>query len=214
MNYRSSIASSASEERLSRLMEERLEPGADRARIDERIWDLFGEEWAVVFTDLSGFSRKVEAFGIIHFLQIIYESERILVPVVDDNDGILLKQEGDSMLIIFRKPAKALRAAASMQKACAAYNRGKPEEDRILLCVGVGYGRMLRIGDTDVFGREVNASSKLGEDTAEADEVLATRAVVDAVGSGDPSDPKTVFRFEELPETPAAAGKAYRYPWK
>lgn len=214
MNYRRSIASGASEERLSRLMEERLEPEADRARIDERIWDLFGEEWAVVFTDLSGFSRKVEAFGIIHFLQIIYESERILVPVVDANDGILLKIEGDSMLIIFRKPAKALRAVASMQRACADYNKDKPEEDRILLCVGVGYGRMLRIGDADVFGREVNAASKLGEDTAKADEVLVTQAVVDAVGSADAPGAKEAFRFECIDETPAAVGKAYRYLWK
>ena len=39
---------------------------ADLARIDQRIWDLFGEEWAVMFTDLAGFSRQVEAFGIIH----------------------------------------------------------------------------------------------------------------------------------------------------
>lgn len=205
MNYRSSIASSASEERLFRLMEERLEPGADRERIDGRIWDLFGEEWAVVFTDLSGFSRKVEAFGIIHFLQIIYESERILVPVVDENDGILLKMEGDSMLIIFRNPVKALKAVKSMQEACAGYNKGKPEEDRILLCVGVGFGRMLRIGDADVFGREVNAASKLGEDSAKAEEVLVTQAVVDAVAdTGD-------YRFEELAESPAAVGRAYRY---
>lgn len=202
MNYRRSIASSASEERLSRLIEERLEPGADRQIIDGRIWDLFGEDWAVVFTDLSGFSRKVDTFGIIHFLQIIYESERILVPVVDAHDGILLKLEGDSMLIIFRNPQKALKAVVAMQKACSAYNRGKPEEDCILLCVGVGYGKMLRIGDTDVFGREVNAASKLGEDTARSEEILVTKAVVDAVGE--------IYRFELLEGTPASVGQAYR----
>ncbi|MFO0670796.1 MAG: hypothetical protein U0235_14385 [Polyangiaceae bacterium] len=57
-----------SEVRLWKLIEERSRPGispAEIARIDERIWDLFGEEWAIVFTDLSGFSRQVAAFGIV-----------------------------------------------------------------------------------------------------------------------------------------------------
>jgi class 3 adenylate cyclase len=40
----------------------------------------------------------------------------------------------------------------------------------------------LRIGDRDVFGREVNAARKLGEDTAEANEILVTEAVRDAAG--------------------------------
>ncbi len=203
MPVRRRIGSTASEERLERLIEERLKPGSDREKIDGRIWDLFGEDWAVMFTDLSGFSRNVAKFGIIHFLQTIYESERILVPVLEDNDGILLKTEGDSMLVIFRNPAKALHAALEMQAACAAYNRTRSDEEKVLLCVGLGYGKMLRIGDTDVFGREVNASSKLGEDVAKAGEILATDAVREAV-TGQP------YEFRELEETPTGVGKAWK----
>lgn len=44
-------------------------------------------------------------------------------------------------------------------------------------CVGIGFGKILRIGDIDVFGQEVNAASKLGEDTAKSDEILVTGAV-------------------------------------
>jgi class 3 adenylate cyclase len=208
MMYQRSIAVGASEDRLSRLIAERMAPGADKERIDERIWDLFGEEWAIVFTDLSGFSRNVETFGIIHFLQTIYESERILVPVIDENDGILLKIEGDSMLIIFRNPMKALKAVAGMQAACAEYNAVKSIEERVLLCAGVGFGRVLRIGDADVFGKEVNSASKLGEDTAGSGEVLVTQGVVDSLPPG--SD----LRFTELTDTPAAVGKAYRFDYQ
>lgn len=63
------VASTASQDRLEKLIEERLKPKADQARVDEKIWNLFGERWAVMFTDLSGFSRRVADFGIIHFLQ-------------------------------------------------------------------------------------------------------------------------------------------------
>ena len=82
------IGTGASMDRLESLIEERLKPGADTKKIDSRIWDLFGEEWAIMFTDLSGFSRQVAEFGIIHFLQMIYESHRLLVPCIDDHDGI------------------------------------------------------------------------------------------------------------------------------
>jgi len=166
-----------SEGRLESLVAARLAPGADKVAIDQRIWDLFGERWAVMFTDLSGFSRRVAEFGIVHFLQVIYESERLLVPVIEDHDGILLKVEGDSMLVVFRRPAKAVACAFAMQTLLEGYNRGKDPSEQVLLCVGVGYGDVLRIGDHDVFGAQVNAASKLGEDAAKAGEILVTDAV-------------------------------------
>ncbi|HRP68096.1 MAG TPA: adenylate/guanylate cyclase domain-containing protein [Turneriella sp.] len=179
MAYRRMIGASASEDRLEKLIEDRLKEGADKEKIDSRIWDLFGESWAVMFTDLSGFSRNVAKFGIIHFLQTIYESERLLIPIIEDNDGVLLKAEGDSLLVIFRNVTKALHASIFMQRTLLAYNKDKSDEEKVLLCVGLGYGKVLRIGDVDVFGHEVNSASKLGEDTAEAYEVLVTPAVAE-----------------------------------
>lgn len=181
MLRRRRIHTSGSEERLERLIEERLQPLADHERIDQRIWDLFGETWAIMFTDLSGFSRQVEQFGIIHFLQTIYESERVLVPVIERHDGVLLKSEGDSFLIIFRHASSALQCAIAMQQMLRLYNARKPEEEDILLCIGLGYGKVLKIGDADVFGAQVNAASKLGEDTAKAWEILVTGEVKAAV---------------------------------
>lgn len=206
MANKRSLYLSASEDRLEKLIQARLERGADKQTIDERIWDLFGEDWCVMFTDLSGFSRNVAKFGIIHFLQTIYESERLLIPVIEDFDGILLKVEGDSFLVIFRNVDKALQCSVDMQKTLEVYNVDKAEEDQVLLCVGLGYGRMLRIGDTDVFGAEVNAASKLGEDTAKAREILVTGAVKER------SPEAFVYeRIEaEIPGTDAAYRVRYR----
>ncbi|HQO40386.1 MAG TPA: adenylate/guanylate cyclase domain-containing protein [Spirochaetota bacterium] len=202
MAYRRVIASGASEDRLEKLIEERLKPGADKDMIDQRIWDLFGEEWCVMFTDLSGFSRGVARFGIIHFLQTIFESERLLVPVIEDHDGILLKSEGDSLLVIFRKVNKAIQCSLKMQEILIEYNRDKPEEEKILLCIGLGFGTMLRIGDADVFGAEVNAASKLGEDTAEAWEILVTGSVKKMCDLDN-------VEFIKLDEAPPGASEAY-----
>jgi len=215
------VNSSASEDRLESLIRQRLEPGADKKRIDERIWDLFGEDWSVMFTDLSGFSRRVAEFGIIHFLQTIYEAERLLLPIIEEHDGILLKTEGDSFLVIFRNPAKALHCSIAMQRCLADYDRGRPDEEKVLLCVGLGHGKVLRIGDADVYGAEVNAASKLGEDTAKAWEVLVTGAMRDAIEAGierSRGEPGHAdlgnVGFEELGEAPPGAASAFRVKYR
>jgi class 3 adenylate cyclase len=79
------------QKRLANLMAARLAPGSDKEKVDKRIWDSFGEKWCVMFTDLSGFSRSTEKFGIIHFMQIIFESERLILPIIEDFDGFLIK---------------------------------------------------------------------------------------------------------------------------
>ncbi len=195
---------SASQDRLEQLIAERLAPGADKAAIDQRIWDLFGETWAVMYTDLAGFSRGIADFGVTHFLQVIYESQRLLLPVVRAHDGILLKLEGDSMLVIFRNPGKAVHCATEMQRLLAPYNAERVPGERVELCVGVGYGRVLRIGDADVFGAEVNAASKLGEDIARAGEILVTQSVADVFAAAQPLD------CERIDTVPPGAQGAYR----
>ena len=204
MPYVYRIGAGASEDRLEKLIESRLQPGADKEAIDRRIWDLFGETWAVMFTDLAGFSRRVAEFGIIHFLQIIHESQRILVPCIERFDGILLKTEGDSFLVIFRSAARAVDCAVAMQSAVREYNVGRSGEEEILLCVGVGYGRLLRIGDHDVYGAEVNAAAKLGEDTAEAWEILVTGAVAAEIRAN------VEISLDPLETAPPGAEEAFR----
>ena len=170
-----------SEDRLWALIEERSKT-QDPAAVDQRIWDLFGETWAVMFTDLSGFSRHVESFGILHFLQIIHEHKLLLDPVIGAHDGILIKTEADSLLIIFRRTASAVKCAVHMQRVLHRFNEQRAPEVQVLLCVGIGYGPILRIGDKDVFGQQVNAASKLGEDTAKANEILVTQAAKESAG--------------------------------
>jgi len=203
MSFSFQIGSNASRERLEKLIEERLKPGSNKEDIDNRIWDLFGENWCVMFTDLSGFSRQVAEFGIIHFLQIIYESQIVVVPCIDRYDGIMLKIEGDSMFILFRRPEKALACSIAMQKAARKYNIGKDKAEHMMLCIGMGYGMMLRIGDNDAFGPEVNAASKLGEDIADAWEILVTEQFKNAIKERS-------HNFQKIKEIPPGAKAAYK----
>lgn len=204
MTFTFNVVTSASADRLEKLIAERLVAGADKAAIDRRIWRLFGEKWAVLYTDLSGFSRNVAEFGIVHFLQTIFESHRLLVPLIERENGVLLKTEGDSLIVMFRHVSDAVRCAVAMQRCTQDYNATRADTEQVLLCVGIGYGEMLRIGDTDMFGAEVNAACKLGEDTAKAHEILVTGAVARAARLPEGC------RLIALDSAPAGADAAFR----
>lgn len=192
------------ERRLRKLLHSRLDPLADRKAIDQRLWDLFGEHWSIMITDLSGYSRKVEAYGITHFVQSIYESHDLFIPIVDEYDGWLLQDYADNLLVLFRNPKKALACAIALQHATLAYNDGRDELDHIVACVGLGKGDVLRIGPYKIFGQQVNAASKLGEDTASGGEILVTGAFQKAV------DEFPDVGFEPLENVHSSAETAFR----
>lgn len=168
---------------LASLLAQRRQTGADRTAVDAAIFARFGRVQAVMFTDLVGFSRVVEAFGILHFLQLIQESETLFMPLIHQHGGVCIKHEGDSLLVVFDTPQQALATARAMVDATAAVNPGRAPEDRIEVCIGLGYGTVLRIGDNEVWGAEVNAASKLGEDMAKGGDVLATASLRQALAN-------------------------------
>ena len=94
---------------LGRLIEERLNPSADRADVDRRILDLFEEEWCVVSTDMVGFTQVGEKFGVVEMLCRIHELRRLSRPVVDSHSGLFVKTIYDRALLLFRRPPDALR---------------------------------------------------------------------------------------------------------
>ena len=195
----------ADSDELAVLLTQRRQPGADRAAVDAAIYARFGRTQAVMFTDLVGFSRVVEAFGIVHFLQLIQESEALFLPLIKQHGGVCLKHEGDSLLVVFDHPAQALAAARAMVDATVAANPGRAPEERIEVCIGLGYGLLLRIDDDEVWGAEVNASSKLGEELARGGEVLVTDSFRDELPDESFTEQGTLFgtrTYFKLSKTP------------
>lgn len=197
-----------SEARLWSLVEERSLAGADHKRIDQRLWDLYGEEWAVLVTDLAGFARQTAAFGIVHFLRVLHEKRQLLTPLVIDHDGVLLRVEGDSLFVAFRRPERALRCAVEMQRAAKKANERRSPEEQFLLCVGLGYGRVLRAGDREMWGVEASAAQLLAQGTAEAHQILVTKQLHDSVQS--PGGVPEGIEFLDLALSVAGSAQNYR----
>jgi len=154
---------------------------ADRARIDDEIWQTFGTEGAVFISDMSGFSRTTRALGICHFLAQIYRVRPIVARAVGDHGGILLKAETDNCYAFFPEVDQAIEAAVEINRELERHNKTRDSSDRCFVSIGIDWGRLLLIGEIEFFGDPVNTASKLGEDLAARSEILVTKRAMDRV---------------------------------
>jgi adenylate cyclase len=179
------------EAELARLLDERNEHPESLAAIDAEIWRRFGITGAVLVLDMCGFSRLTLRYGITHFLSMIRRLQQIVRPVVTAADGRVVKTEADNVFAIFDDVPDALAAARDILKQLAAANVFLPADWDLHASIGIGYGPLLRIGEHDLFGSELNLASKLGEDVAGPEEILLSEAACARVDNG-------TFDVEEL----------------
>jgi adenylate cyclase len=196
LNYFSRNTACESLTRLVELLEQRCLDGNCQTDIDEAVWKEYGQQRAVLYTDLSGFSSSVEAHGIIHFLQVIYQSQKIVHPVIAGNNGSLVKMEADSLLVHFPTIASAVQCALGILDVARAYNQNRNETEWIVPCCGIDFGQILVVGDSDIFGQAVNGASYLGEDVATQWEILISCSAIAAnKNSKDTTQPDFLFDY-------------------
>ncbi|NJO09594.1 MAG: adenylate/guanylate cyclase domain-containing protein [Leptolyngbyaceae cyanobacterium SL_1_1] len=150
------------------LLEQRHLRPAEANIIDRQIQTIFGQTLAVIVLDASGFSLSAQQSGIISALAEIRRLQAIAVPVVEAAGGSVFKLEADNVYAHFPNAEAAVAAAQALIERLNAEN--------LHASIGLGYGEMLVVADTDVFGEELNLASKLGEDLAGRDEILITEA--------------------------------------
>jgi adenylate cyclase len=154
-----------------------IDPRGD-AETEREILERYQDECAVLVLDSSGFTRITQRLGIIHFLALVVAQRDLLGPVFEAHEAIAHWFEADNAYAVFPTAKAAVLAALEVQRVVGEANRERPPESRMAVGIGLGYGKLLRIGRENVFGDQMNLASRLGEDIAEAGEVLATDAVV------------------------------------
>ena len=106
--------------------------------MDARITERFRATRAVMFTDLSGFSKTTADQGIVAFLARIERVLHICVPIVESHAGRLIKTIGDDLMCDFRSAESAVQAAADMQDALDSERFA--HDGTIKMGVGIGFG--------------------------------------------------------------------------
>lgn len=189
---------------LDDLIEKRLNCGISYEEIDMKIYQLFSTIKCIVFTDICDFTSYVRKHGIIAFLQKMYQFKKIFIPLIHENHGEIIKIEGDSVIAVFESVEQAIFTVKKAISMLDDYNEDKHGLEKIELCSGIGYGEILKIGNSDIFGFEVNVASKLGEDMAGARELFITEAAMVQISSNKQ------INFEEIQCSSKLGSKVYK----
>ena len=152
-----------------------------RKQIETTLWENYGQEQTVFVLDMSGFSRLTRKYGIIHYLSMVRRMQLTTGPIVQSFDGYMIKYEADNCFAVFPSPLQAVNAAIAMQHAFDAANILTADDLDIRIACGIDYGKILVVGSDDCFGDAVNRASKLGEDVAEAGEILVTQEAMQMI---------------------------------
>jgi adenylate cyclase len=161
---------------LEKLLDRRNDHPEQLAEIDAKLRAQFEQTRAILVLDMCGFSRLTTKHGIIHYLAMIRRMQRVVLPRIGARRGQVMKTEADNVFGVFRDVPQAVAAARDILAELAEYNRALPEDWDVHVSIGIGYGPLLLVGDHDAYGSEMNYASKLGEDLAQAGELLLTEA--------------------------------------
>jgi len=157
------------------LLDERITHPERTKAIDKRIVKEFQKTKSIFILDMSGFSRLVQRYGIIHYLAMIQRMRQVVGPAVERNSGIVVKFEADNCFAVFNKPDQALKAALDIHHDLEVANLMTDDDSDVHVSIGIGHGPILLFCE-DMYGNELNLASKLGEDVAERGEILLTDA--------------------------------------
>lgn len=155
--------------------------GEARADIEALLWSTFGVDQTVLALDMTGFSRTVQAQGIVSYLARIRRMQQVSAPLVAMQGGEVVKFTADNLMAVFRDAAGALAAAHAIRAQCLAL----PEP--LEVSIGLDVGRFLYVPHSDCFGDPVNVAFKLAEDIAGNGEVLASATVFEAAALPAPA---------------------------
>lgn len=163
-------------ERLDELLSQIIEHPEHRVQISEEIERDFTQRRAVLVLDMSGFSRTTQIHGVVSFLLMIHQMRLLAVPTIQGRGGTLVKAEADNLYCLFERVDQAVEAAREVIRQLNTVNVLLPATRRLYASIGIGFGDILVLGGHDLFGDEVNLTSKLGEDVAQGGMILLTEA--------------------------------------
>ena len=129
--------------------------------------------------DVVGYSRLMETDEAGTLAALRERRRQIFEPVVRAHGGRIVKFMGDGALIEFNSAVSAVTGALEVQEKFARANEGLPENQRILLRIGINAGDVIGEG-ADIYGEGVNVAARL-ETLAEPGGICVSRNVHDQI---------------------------------
>jgi class 3 adenylate cyclase len=134
-----------------------------------------------LFTDLRSSTALYERVGDLVAFDLVRSHFRVLLDIVAEESGAVIKTIGDAVMATFLSPEHAVNAALRMREGMRAFNAAHGQSDRDLsLKIGIHEGPCLAVllnERQDFFGQTVNVASRV-QGAANSTAILATDAIV------------------------------------
>jgi class 3 adenylate cyclase len=136
----------------------------------------------IMFTDIKGFTSLTEERGESFSINIRQTHDSILVPIIEENnEGLIVKHIGDSIMAVFSEPSTAVARAIKIQQELNRFNQENPDKINIEIRIGLHMGQVTVENNInlDLFGRHVNRASRV-EGLADGGQIYMTYPVFDS----------------------------------
>ncbi|MCV7366085.1 adenylate/guanylate cyclase domain-containing protein [Mycolicibacterium duvalii] len=134
----------------------------------------------LVFSDIEGSTQRNEAMGDRAWVQLLERHNRLIVRLVGEHHGFVVKNQGDGFMIAFARPLDALRCCVAVQRALASDG---PRWDDIRVRMGAHVGTSVRRGE-DLFGLDVALAARIA-DLADGGQILVSAALRESLDCPD-----------------------------
>jgi hypothetical protein len=122
---------------------------------------------SIMLTDIKGFTDKTSHKTRADIQTMLDEHRSVVLPILENGGGRLIKTIGDAFLMTFESPT----------------NAGRSADDRLDIRIAINSGE-INLVDGDVFGEPVNITARI-EGIAEAGQVYFTEAVYLAMNKAE-----------------------------
>ena len=134
---------------------------------------------AILAADVVGYSRLMGADEAGTLARLKALRKELIDPEIAARRGRIVNTAGDGLLVEFASAVDAVEGAVEMQRAIAGRNAEIPEDERIVLRIGVNLGDVIVDGD-DIHGNGVNIAARL-EGLAEPGGLLISHTVHESI---------------------------------
>ena len=105
----------------------------------------------IMKTDIKGFSNRIGLLSDLELSTLLTEHKLFIKNKVEENNGIIIKGEGDAFWIVFDSATKAVQSAISIQNELREDGVGKKENARLSIRISITLGDIIE-KDKDIFG--------------------------------------------------------------
>lgn len=133
---------------------------------------------AIMFSDICGYSKAMGEDEQ-RALSLVETHNNTIQAASEQHGGRIIKKMGDGILVEFASAVNAVKCALEVQRAIGEFNQQAPEEERILIRIGIHLGDVIVAGD-DILGDGVNVASRI-EPLAEPGGICISRDIFDLV---------------------------------